>query len=331
MLLDHSLQNSAGRFCPSDYRIDSKSFIRSSATSTLDVLYVVGGLYGNTEALQLICDAFEKEPCKNKGMIFNGDFHWFDVFATEFIAIENRTANYMRLRGNVETELARVLASGDQDIGCGCAYPEEVGSREVEYSNKIIRQLQETYQSLKATGQLNTNLANLPMAARLQVGDVGVAVTHGDIDSLAGWNLSHNRIKSTLESGLAKKLNDLDVDVVASSHTCLPALNVTNGKLVVNNGAAGLANFQGDTSGLITRISTEQETSSSLSVVYENHLATKTGNVHVQALRVSFNDQVWQQKFLAQWPSESAAFESYWKRVSQGTSYTVKQAMQYEF
>jgi predicted phosphodiesterase len=330
MQRDQPTEALAGRFCPPDYRLDSTAFLRSAATLSVEVLYVVGGLYGNTEALQLICDAFDKESSKSKCMIFNGDFHWFDISPTEFLAIENKTAHYQRLRGNVETELARPVAEGEDDIGCGCAYPEEVASREVEYSNAIIRQLRETYQSLIAKGQIKTNLSTLPMGARFQLGDVGVAVTHGDIDSLAGWSLAHNRIKPTLENGLANKLDELDVDVVASSHTCLPALNVTNGKLVVNNGSAGLANFQGDTSGLITRISTEHTASSSLSVVYETHLSARADGVRVQALRVPFDDQIWQQKFLAQWPSESAAFESYWKRIRLGTSYKVKQAMQYE-
>jgi predicted phosphodiesterase len=330
MQRDQSVQSLAGRFCPPDYRIDSNAFSRSALTLGVDVLYVVGGLYGNTEALQLICDAFDKESSKSKGMIFNGDFHWFDVSAEEFLAIENKTANFLRLRGNVETELARFLAAGDDDVGCGCAYPDEVASQDVEYSNAIIRQLRETYQSLQATGQIRTNLATLPMAARFQVGEVGVAVTHGDIDSLAGWGFAHNRIKLTLESGIANKLEELEVDVVASSHTCLPALNVTGGKLVVNNGAAGLANFQGDTSGLITRISIDPYVSSTLPVIYEAHHRAKAGGVRVQALRVPFSDQIWQQKFLAQWPSGSAAFESYWKRIRLGTSYTVKQAMQYE-
>jgi predicted phosphodiesterase len=330
MQLDQSVPGLAGRFCPPDYRIDSKSFVRSPTTLSFDVLYVVGGLYGNTEALNLICDAFDKEPSKKKGMVFNGDFHWFDVQPKEFLAIEARTTSYMRLRGNVETELARIVAEGEDDIGCGCGYPEDVASQDVEYSNAIIGQLRETYKSLTATGLVKTSLAALPMAMRCQVGNVGVAVTHGDIDSLAGWNLAHNRIRTTLENGLTKALEELDVDVVASSHTCLPALNVTNRKLVVNNGAAGLANFQGDTSGLITRISSEPTLSSSLHVAYESHLEAKAGLLYVQALRVPFDDHVWQQKFLSQWPSGSAAYESYWTRIRLGTSYTVKQAMQYE-
>jgi predicted phosphodiesterase len=334
MQLDESVRIEAGRFCPADYRIDQKLFAKSQKTMEFDLVYVVGGLYGNTEALSVICDAFEAEPVSKKCMIFNGDFHWFDVSAAEFLEIECQTSKYMRLRGNVETELARDVKVGDDDVGCGCAYPDSVSSKEVDYSNAIIQQLRATYRQLFASDTLTANLNELPMATRFQIGGVGVAITHGDIDSLAGWNLAHHRIESTLADELAHKLDALDVDVVASSHTCLPALHKSNAKLVANNGAAGLANFQGDTSGLITRIAQRtlgNANTSKLPIAYQTDFVSKRGTVNVKALKVPFNDQAWQDKFIAQWPRESAAYESYWKRIQLGTSYTEKQAMQYEF
>jgi predicted phosphodiesterase len=331
MQLNQDLRGAAGRFCPADYRLDHHVFSKSAQTEEFDLVYVVGGLYGNTEALKQICDAFEAEIIENKCLIFNGDFHWFDISDAEFIEIEMRTSSYRRLRGNVETEIARLLKPGEQDIGCGCAYPEEVSNKEVDYSNAIIGELRATYQRVKSALATDTNLAVLPMAARMQVGGVGLAVTHGDIDSLAGWSLAHNRIETTLKSGLAQMLDQQELDIVASSHTCLPAMNRTHNKLVVNNGAAGLANFNADTAGLITRIAVGENTSSTLPVCYETNLHAKGRCVKVQALRVPFPDQVWQQKFLAQWPLGSAAHESYWKRIQLGTSYTIKQAMQYEF
>jgi predicted phosphodiesterase len=334
MQLDKSVKIEAGRFCPADYRIDQKLFAKSQATMEFDLVYVVGGLYGNTEALRVICDAFEADPVSNKCMIFNGDFHWFDVSAAEFLEIEFQTSKYMRLRGNVETELARDVKVGDEDVGCGCAYPDEVSSKEVDYSNAIIQQLRATYRQLCESGNLTTNLNELPMATRFQIGGVGVAVTHGDTDSLAGWNLAHHRIESTLADELAHKLDVLEVDVVASSHTCLPALHKSKGKLVANNGAAGLANFQGDTTGLITRIvrkSTDNAMNLKLPIAYQTDLVSNCGAVNVKALKVPFNNPAWQHKFIAQWPRESAAYESYWKRIQLGTSYTEKQAMQYEF
>jgi predicted phosphodiesterase len=330
MLLERDVSAIAGRFCPADYRIDHALFKREANTPQFELMYVVGGLYGNSEALNLICDAFDSEPSRTKCMVFNGDFHWFDVSAEEFLNIESSTSRYRRLRGNVETELARNFAQGEADIGCGCAYPNDVSNNDVEYSNRIIRQLRENYQRLRTEFILKTSLAELPIAARFQIGDASVAVTHGDIDSLAGWGLAHNRIAATLENGLAKTLDDLSLDIVASSHTCLPALNRSHGKVIVNNGAAGLANFNADTAGLITRISVEKKIEPPLPIAYECDLQCRAGKVNVQALRVPFDDHAWQQKFLSQWPSGSAAYESYWKRIQLGTSYTVKQAMQYE-
>jgi predicted phosphodiesterase len=320
----------AGRFCPADYRINPQIFARSTSTPEFDVVYVVGGLYGNTEALKLICQAFDAEPNSRKCMVFNGDFHWFDVADAEFIEIEKKASQYVQLRGNVETELARHVAVGESDIGCGCAYPDDVPAKDVDYSNKIIQQLRATYQRLRTENSVATNLSDLPMAMRVQVGGLGIAVTHGDIDSLAGWSLAHNRIESTLATSLGRKLHELAIDVVASSHTCLPALHRRNGKLIVNNGAAGLGNFQSNTAGLVTRISKDNEVLSLLPIEYKSELKVSAGAVNVQALSVPFDDVTWQRKFLAQWPSASAAHESYWKRIQQGTSYSVKQAMQYE-
>jgi predicted phosphodiesterase len=318
----------AGRFCPADYRINPQVFARSISTPEFDVVYVVGGLYGNTEALKLICQAFDAEQSPRKCMVFN--FHWFDVADVEFIEIEKKTSQYVRLRGNVETELARHVAEGESDIGCGCAYPDDVPAKDVDYSNRIIQQLRATYQRLRAENSVATNLSDLPMAMRVQVGGLGVAITHGDIDSLAGWSLAHNRIESTLAASLGKKLHELAIDIVASSHTCLPALHRRNGKLIVNNGAAGLGNFQSNTAGLVTRISREKKALSKLPIEYECELKVGADVVNVQALSVRFDDHAWQQKFLAQWPSVSAAHESYWNRIQQGTNYSVKQAMQYE-
>jgi predicted phosphodiesterase len=300
-------------------------------------LYVVGGLYGNTEALQLICTAFEAEPSANKALVFNGDFHWFDVAEAEFARIEAMTSKYTRLRGNVETELTRTILSAEDDVGCGCAYPDEVDDGDVAFSNAIIQQLRKTYLRWLANSKLTPELPGLPMAARFDVGGLGVAVTHGDIDSLAGWTLAHNRIRSTLDDGLSEKLSNFDVNIVACSHTCLPALCSQNNQIVVNNGAAGLANFMNQTSGLVTRIAVSDHatsnrpvSSTALPVVYESRVIGQSSVVHVQALNVPFSDERWHKKFLSQWPIGSAAYESYWKRIRLGTSYTLKQARQYE-
>jgi predicted phosphodiesterase len=328
-----SITQLAGRFCPPDYRIDQSVFAPENTRGSCDVLYVVGGLYGNTEALKIICDAFEAEPTRNKALVFNGDFHWFDVALPEFSQVEATTSQYVRLRGNVETELSRSFSEFEDDVGCGCAYPDDVADGDVASSNAIIQQLRKTYGQWCSNFKSTRFLADLPMAARFEIDGLGIAITHGDIDSLAGWTLAHNRMRSTLNDGLSSKLAKLDINMVACSHTCLPALCSQNNQIVVNNGAAGLANFVNKTSGLISRIAKANQATSAraLPVVYESHLGGKSGVVQVQALDVQFSDERWQTKFLSQWPAGSAAYESYWNRIRLGTSYTLKQARQYEY
>ena len=45
-----------------------------------------------------------------------------------------------------------------------------------------------------------------------------------------------------------------EADVFATAHTCLPFLQFFGDGLVANNGAAGLASFEGDGAGLVTRV-----------------------------------------------------------------------------
>lgn len=326
--------NRAGRFCPLDYQISPSAFSVANTLAECDLLYVVGGLYGNTEALTLIKNAFEAEPARNKQMVFNGDFHWFDINDDEFAAVERGTAPYIRLRGNVETELARLIVGADE-VGCGCAYPDDVPDRDVNYSNQIISQLRKTYQRYVSGSGVNLN--SLPMTARIQVGSAAVAITHGDHESLAGWQLSHSRVKETINAGLALHMKASAVDVLACSHTCLPVLCKEQGVAVVNNGAAGLANFAANTAGLVTRIAATQFAfqgdvaqllATNLPLAYET---TMPNGLAIQALHVPFNDEHWQQKFLNQWSADSPAYLSYWSRLTTGLSYSVTEAMQYEY
>jgi hypothetical protein len=65
-----------GRSCPLHYRNRPEEFAVEAPAHLqgLDVLYVVGGLYGNALALDRVLDLFERETgCKR--LVFNGDFH----------------------------------------------------------------------------------------------------------------------------------------------------------------------------------------------------------------------------------------------------------------
>jgi hypothetical protein len=116
-----------GRFCPSSYALGLDAF-RAEPEFDTDLIYVVGGLYGNSEALRAIIACFDAEPADRKLLCFNGDFHWFDRDPDCFAAVEEGTRPYLRLRGNVETE----LASDDDAAGCGCAYPDSVAQDRIE-------------------------------------------------------------------------------------------------------------------------------------------------------------------------------------------------------
>ena len=118
-----TLAETAGRNCPIDYIYAPAAFDRP-AEIVAPVIYVVGGLYGNCEALDAVERLVAAEPAPVT-IVFNGDFHWFDAEPGWFAEIERRVARYPALRGNVETEIAR---PDDMGAGCGCAYPPTVGN-----------------------------------------------------------------------------------------------------------------------------------------------------------------------------------------------------------
>lgn len=321
-LLDDSAL--AGRFCPPDYRVRPEIFAGAPELSA-QILYVVGGLYGNPYALDTIEALFEADQAANPGvrcqMVFNGDFHWFDASPALFRELETRTAVYKRQRGNVETELARL---DDDAAGCGCAYPESVSDREVQWSNTIIAQL--ALAGRQGVGDaVIANLMTLPMAALWQVGDVKVAVTHGDHESLAGWSLAQNQLKDTWSGGLRQFMQAHQLNLVACSHTCLPVadLPVTGDDLaVINNGSAGMANVRGSTAGIVSRIAVSGVSPAPVAPLY----AASMRGVEIAALPVNFDFDSWRTTFTQIWPQDSAASTSYMKRICSGPDYDLSQA-----
>lgn len=139
MTLDHSVV-AAGRHCPLAYRHDPTDVSASPESSAADVLYVIGGLYGNSLALDAIEAMAQAERTKGRRveLVFNGDFHWFDAEAATFRAINSRVMRHTALLGNVEYELAEPHTGA----GCGCAYPESVEAAIVARSNRIMARLQ---------------------------------------------------------------------------------------------------------------------------------------------------------------------------------------------
>jgi hypothetical protein len=307
---------SAGRMCPADYRCDPAAFHRPPEI-TADVLYVVGGLYGNLAALQAIERLAAAEPVAPT-IVFNGDFHWFDAEPDWFAAIEAGIARHTAIRGNVETEIARV---DDIGAGCGCAYPPSVGHHVVQRSNEILAMLRTT--ALARSGSVS-ELGALPTNLVAQVGDLRVGIVHGDAHSLAGWGFAHDALDEPKNLNWFSSIKAASgMDIFASTHTCLAALRqfaVPAGRLtIINNGAAGMPNFTGSRIGLISRISVRP---SPHKPVY----GTVHGWLHVDAIAVHYAQQDFLQRFLARWPAGSAAHASYFDRIVSGPDYTIGQA-----
>lgn len=310
-----------GRVCPLRYRYGPAA-IAQAETRVTDTLYVVGGLYGNLPAL----DAIERMARTDRPagtpapvLCFNGDFNWFNVEDRAFAELNLRVLANDAILGNVEAELD---APAD-DAGCGCAYPASVDAAVVERSNRI-------HARLKATARRHLDLldriAKLPMLARYRVGDCRIGVVHGDAESLAGWRFDVNALDDPAQDAWRDRMFDAaDVDLFASTHTCLPALrriHRPSGRIVgiVNNGAAGMPNFKGDLSGLCTRIAT---TPSPHAALHE----TQLGGAWVALLPVRFDTGRWQQEFLAQWPPGSPAWLSYFDRITRGPDFSPGQAV----
>lgn len=305
---------SPGRSCPLRYRYGASAISRVPLVET-EALYVVGGLYGNVEAL----DTIEKLAASEKGKVrlcFNGDFNWFNVDDHSFQSVMNRVLEHDALLGNVEAELGVEGA----EAGCGCAYPEEVDSAVVERSNRIHARLKTTAARHPV---LTARLDALHMFARYQVGDCRVGIVHGDADSLAGWRFSRSELAATATDPLAAEwlrgaFDQAQVDVFASSHTCEPALHRTGYQsspcVVINNGAAGMPNFTGQCSGLITRLGLSPFECSTIpeAKVIERTLVK---GVEVSSISVPYDHAQWRARFLSNWPEDSEAYVSYYARI----------------
>lgn len=307
---------SAGRSCPLRYRYGAAA-LAAAPEKSATTLYVVGGLYGNLQALATVEALAAGEPGPVT-VCFNGDFNWFDVDDASFAAINSRVLEHDAILGNVEAELG---VDGNA-AGCGCAYPESVDDAVVERSNRI-------HARLKATAarhpQILAALADLSMFARYRVGATRIGVVHGDADALAGWRFDVAALDSPenrpwIEQAFAAA----EVDLFASTHTCLPALrSFTNAagrsQIVINNGAAGMPNFAGERGGLLTRIGI---TPSPHRPVYGIH----QDGLYVDALAIPFDATRWESAFLSNWPAGSDAWLSYFQRIKNGPQFVPARA-----
>jgi len=314
----------AGRVCPASYSYSPSSFARPPELRA-DVLYVVGGLYGNRFALEEIERMAKCESARTQ-IVFNGDFHWFDADVDAFLHIDNAVAQHTALRGNVETE----LAGDDAANGCGCAYPESVPDDDVERSNTILDRLRVAARTADVLQPgLRTRLAALPMHLVAEVGDSRIGIVHGDGWALAGWRFAHDSLHNTeRELSLNALFEHAALDGFASTHTCLPALKVFDTALgerfVVNNGAAGMPNFRNTRNGLITRLAA---TPIPPALARARLYGADAAGVYVDALAVRFDVSAWDEEFERLWPETSAAYVSYRQRIVNGPDFSIDEAL----
>jgi hypothetical protein len=306
-----------GRVCPLRYRYGAAALAHAPEREA-SALYVIGGLYGNIPALDAIA-AMDRAEADAPTLCFNGDFNWFNIADPGFAEINLRVLANDAIQGNVEAE----FEPSSDEAGCGCAYPDDVDAATVERSNHIHHRLKAT---AKRHETLRRRIAELPMFARYRVGDCRIGVVHGDAESLAGWRFEVKALDAPEAlPWLRSAFGAADVDLFASSHTCLPAMRhfeLGKGRRgwVVNNGAAGMPNFAGDLAGLCTRIATTRSPYPALSEV-------RIAGAHVALLPVHFDPLRWRTEFLAQWPPGSPAWLSYFKRITEGPAFTPAQAL----
>jgi hypothetical protein len=305
-----------GRTCPTSYRYSPRVFDRAPEI-VADTIYVIGGLYGNVEALEAVQAMAAREPGPVT-LVFNGDFHWFDVARADFARVTREVLQGRALRGNVETE----IAAEDSGAGCGCAYPLDVSDAEVSRSNEILERLRATARGFPGQRE---RLGRLPMNLVARVGEARVGIVHGDAASLAGWGFAQDRLDDPAHRRWVESaFRAGEVDIFASTHTCLPAFREfafegASG-VVANNGAAGMPNFAGRNAGLITRIGRVPFAGP------EKLYGLQARGVHVEAIEIGYDHARWVERFLANWPAGSPAHASYFRRIADGPRFTLAHA-----
>ena len=319
-----------GRSCPLAYRYQPEDLAGPAAFETA-TLYVAGGLYGNTGALDAILQRAAAEPGPYQ-LVFNGDFHYLDAHPGAFRQIAEGVLAHRATLGNVEY----ALTVDDSQLGCGCDYPAYIPDRVVADSNAVVERLRATAASFP--GHLAA-LANLPRYLTASVGPHRVAIVHGDPESLAGWRLALEAIEPadhlararvgwtgnpTSTADMADWCTRACVEVICSTHTGLPyAQDVQRHgarHLIANNGCAGLPNFTARRHGVITRLST------SPAVPTDSLYGTNLGGLRFDALPVHYDTGRWLTEFLDAWPPETPGHRGYHSRITDGTWLRLDQA-----
>ena len=294
-----------GRNCSLEY-ILQKDWTKKSEKLEEEAIYIVGGLYGNRYALEIINKMTHDENAK---VVFNGDMHWFDVEKEDFLNIEELSKDSIKLLGNVEFELLNNTSS----LGCGCNYPEDVSDGVVERSNVIHNMMKENIKG----DQILNDIKERSKTLVLDFFGKKIAITHGDEKSMSGWGCSNENLKLvSRKKELDNWFKENDIDILATTHTCLAVVYDNGRNIVINNGAAGMANIKGETFGLFTRIAKN----SHKKAIYSEY----RDGLYVELVKVDFNIEKFKLWFGKIWSDESPASISYKNRIINGTSLTIE-------
>jgi hypothetical protein len=91
--------------------------------------------------------------------------------------------------------------------------------------------------------------------------------------------------------------------------------------VIINNGAAGMANFSGTSFGVITRISADlRRPAQSLYGIELEH-------VRFDALPVHYDHDGFVRSFLQVWPPRSPAHHAYFQRIARGPDFELSDAV----
>ncbi len=319
---DAPRDNIAGRVCPTDYHIDDQAF-SGEPEHSCDVLYVIGGLYGNPFALEAVDRLVEDERSRaaERGsggprveVVFNGDMHWFDKTADNFASLEKDAAKYALLIGNVEAELRRDEPIG---VGCGCAYPACVDDETVARSNKIHSML---FEALADRPDLKALMSDRPSTTTVDVAGRKVGISHGDEHMVGGWNCSREELSNPArQKELDAFMEENGLDVFTTTHTCAAAAIVLDHGAFINNGAAGLPNFAGQDFGLAVRIAEEPHP--------DALFGAKRGGLFIEAVPVRYDQNAYVEWFDKLWPQGTPAEISYRGRLVNGPADEVAAAL----
>ena len=283
-----------GRVGAEDYAIAPEEWDKPPIAK-FDVLYSVGGVYGNIEAMKKVREMVESES-GDVCVVYNGDYHWFDGNADNFLKVEQLLEGFIPMNGNVELELARQQDCG---VGCGCSYPTTMSDAFVGRSNAIFGRMKEAIKNLPEVGALGSRSA----WGVVEVGETRVGITHGDETSVSGWGCSVENLQDPeRRARLDSFFSERDIDVLSTTRTCAAAALVLPHGVVINSGSAGLPEYRNKLFGLVNRVAKTPYPDA----VYRARIK----DVFVEAAPVRYDQDAFITWFDSVWEQDSPAAQS---------------------